>query len=243
MGSPFLFDSLLTDPADIIVALVCDDRFRIVVKFFFTVSNMLFDLGSGAVRQMQLFQDFFIPFEHLDGIPAKISPVFDDILDGLLDMRKGVLRAALKHMRPFPFRAGLCSLDDCLCDRADSVRLQGAHFQNSAAKLFFQLPAVNHIPVLADDIHHIDGDHSGNAEFQKLCGQIQVTLYIAAVHNVQDRIRFFIDQILTGDNLFQRIGGQGVNARKILDNDILTALQRAFFLLYRNPGPVADVLI
>ena len=57
------------------------------------------------------------------------------------------------------------------------------------------------------------------------------------------RCRALVDQHVTGDDFFHRVRAQGVNARKIRNDDILLALEAAFLLLNRNARPVADELV
>ena len=90
-----------------------------------------------------------------------------------------------------------------------------------------QFPAqgvnVDPVAVLADQIHHVDGDDDGHAQLEQLCGQIQVTFNVGTVHNIEDGIGLLIDQIVSGDHFLQGIGGQGINAGKVLDDDILVS--------------------
>ena len=43
---------------------------------------------------------------------------------------------------------------------------------------------VNHVAVFGYDIHHIDGDHDGDAQLNKLRCQIKIALEVCAVDNV-----------------------------------------------------------
>ena len=70
-------------------------------------------------------------------------------------------------------RDGLCALrsgNGGLCRFHDAVALERGDLHDFAAKLAAQLCDVDHIAVLADNIHHIDGDNYRYAELHKLCG-------------------------------------------------------------------------
>ena len=56
--------------------------------------------------------------------------------------------------------------------------------------------------VLSDDIHHVDRDHDRNAELCQLCRQIQVSLKVRTVDDVQDRVRTFTDQVVSCNDFF-----------------------------------------
>ncbi len=201
----FLLYGSAADVCDIVVSFIGDDGFGIIVQLFLTVSDMLLDLfGNGAI-QVQLFHHLLVTLEDLDRIPTQIFSVFDNRLDGLLDMRDRMLGAALENVRSLAHRRALCSGNDRICDSIDTVGFQCAHLENSAAELLRQLCSVNGIAVLRYNIHHVDGDDGRDAELQQLGGQIEITLDIRAVHDIQDRIGFLLHQILTGNNFLQRI--------------------------------------
>ena len=47
----------------------------------------------------------------------------------------------------------------------------------------------------------------------------------------------------TGDHIFQRVGGQRVDAGQILNDNVIVALQLAFLFFHGHAGPVAHVLV
>ena len=52
-----------------------------------------------------------------------------------------------------------------------------------------------------------------------------------------------VDQIVPGDDLFQRIGRKGVDAGQVGHADVLLAADLSFLLFHGDAGPVADVLL
>ena len=110
------------------------------------------------------------------------------------------------------------------------------------AQLLAELVQVDLVAVFAHQIDHVDRHHDRDAQFDKLGGQVEVALNVGAVDDIQDGVRLFRDQIFPGDHLFQRIGRERINARKVLDHHVLVAFQPAFLLFHRNAGPVADIL-
>ncbi len=106
-----------------------------------------------------------------------------------------------------------------------------------------QLRDVDLIAVLADHVHHVDGDHHGDAQLGQLRGQVQVALQVGAVDDVQDGVGALGDQVVTGYDFLQRVGGQRVNTGQVHDDDVVMLLETAFLLFHGDAGPVADELV
>ena len=51
--------------------------------------------------EVQLLQDFLVPFKDFNGIPTQVA-VCNLVLDRLLDMGQGMFHAAGKHMGQLP---------------------------------------------------------------------------------------------------------------------------------------------
>ena len=142
-----------------------------------------------------------------------------------------------------PIRNYSSGLDGGLGGLHDAVTLQGGDLHDLAAQLTAQLRHVDLVAVLADHVHHVDGDDHGNAQLGELGGQVQVALQVRAIDDVQDGIGALLDQVVTGHHLLQRVGGQGVDAGQVHDGHIIMLLQLALFLLHGNAGPVAHELV
>ena len=52
----------------------------------------------------------------------------------------------------------------------------------------------------------------------------------------------FADQIISGDHLFQCVGGKGIDARQVLNDCLLVGAQLSFLFLNGDARPVADIL-
>ena len=169
--------------------------------------------------------------------------VIDFALDGLLDVSDGVLNAAGEDVGQLAALSSLCSSHSSPCSSLGAFALQCADLNRLTAQLGAQLLQVDLIAVLADEVDHVDSHDHGDAQLDELSGQVQVALDVGAINDVQDGIGLLLDQISTGDDLFQSVRRQGVDTGQVLDDDILLALQLAFLLLDGNAGPVADVLI
>ena len=190
---------------DIGIPLVGNDAFGIVLHLLLTVLDMLVDMSHLVCGQGQLLLHLLIPFKQLDRIPAQKAR-FYLVLDGLFDMRQSVLYTAGEYMGmlagmffPRGFRGQLCSLHAAL-------PFQGADGHRFAAQGLAQLFQVDLVTAAAYQVHHVHSQHHRDAQLQQLGGQVEVALDVGAVQDVQDSVRLFIDQIIAGDDFFQRVG-------------------------------------
>ena len=201
----FFLYGFCADIRDIIVPLIGNDGFGIIIQLFLAVNDMLLDLLCIRPRKLQLLHDFFVTLKDFDRIPAQIAAVGNDMFDRFFNMRDRMFYASFKDMRSLTDHRIPCGGDHCICDSIDSVRLQCAHFKDGAAKLFRKLCGIDDIPVLCNDIHHVNGNNRRDTEFQQLGGQIKISLNVRSVHDVQDRIGLLVHQILTGNDFLQCI--------------------------------------
>ena len=102
----------------------------------------------------------------------------------------------------------LCDGYCLLCRLLDTGTLQGRNLNNLAAETLAQLICVDLVAILLYDIHHVDCHDHRNAELHDLCGQIQVTLKVCTIYDVDDRIWHFIDQVISGYYFLKCIWGK-----------------------------------
>ena len=242
MFGSLLGDRLVHHPLNVGIALIGNNGFGIVVQFPFAVYDVLFNMGKQIAVQTHFLADQLIPLEELDGIPAQV--VGRDLsLDGFLNVGQGMLHTAVIHMGDF--MVGVVSgQGNCLLRGFHTaLTLQGADLHTGAAQGPAQLFQINGVTVLPDQVDHVHGHHHGMAQFDQLGGQVQVPFDVGAVHDVQNGIGMLLHQILPGHQLLGRIGRQGVDAGKVLDDDIGFSLQRTLLLFHRDTGPVAHILV
>ena len=106
-----------------------------------------------------------------------------------------------------------------------------------------QLINIDLVAVLADNVHHVDGDDHGDTQLGQLGGQVQVPLQVGAVDDVQDGIRPLLDQVVPGHHFLHGVRRQGINAGQVGDGHIGMLFQLTFLFLHRNAGPVAHELV
>ena len=242
LGAGLLFDGLVYNAVDVGIALVGDDALSVIIHFLLAVSDVGINVVKQFLAEVQLGLHLVITLKQLDGVPAQ-EAVIDLALNGLLDVGDGMLHAAGKDMGQLACLALLGGGNGQLGGLLAALVLQGGDLDGLAAQFLGQLVQVDLVAVLADEVDHVDGHDHGDAQLNKLGGQIKVALDVGAVNDVEDGIRLFVDKVAAGNNFLQRVGRQRVDTGKVLNHDIVVTLQLALLLLNGNAGPVADILV
>ena len=241
LAGVLLLVAALHQGGDIDIALVRDDALGIVVQLLLGSLDVLFDMRLHVGRELELRHGLLVALEDLDGVPALLL-LRHLMHSDLFDVGQRMLDRTGERVHRNGLRA-LGGLDGSLGGFHDTGALQGRDLDDLAAKLTGQLCGVDLIAVLADDVHHVDGDDDRDAQLGELRGEVQVALEVRAVDDVQDRIGTLADQVVTGDDLFQRVRGQGVDTGKVGDRHTVVLLELAFLLFHGDAGPVANELV
>ena len=157
-------------------------------------------------------------------------------------MRERVLHRTGKDMRGGKFsvvRHFNCRLRRFL----NSHTLQRGNFNHGAMQCARQGIDVDFLSALLYRIQHIDGDDGRNTDFHQLCRQVQISLKVCTVNNIQNHIGALTDEILSGDDLLKCIGGKRINSGKVGYGYLLVPLHLSLFFLHGNAGPVSYILI
>ena len=240
-GLGFLAVAGADDFRDVDVALVGDDGLGIVVELFLGGLDVRLDVLVHILGDVELGEHLVVALKDLDRVPALL--LFRHLVHGcLFDVGDRVLDRAGERVHRHGL-GGLGSLDGGFCRGHDAVTLQGRDLHDLAAELLRQLADVDLVAALAHDVHHVHGHDHRDAQFGQLRGQVQVALEVRAVHDVEDGVRTLIDQIVAGDDLFERVRAERVDAGKVHDDNVVMLFQAAFFFLDRDARPVAHKLI
>ena len=122
------------------------------------------------------------------------------------------------------------------------------------AKLQRQAFAVDPVAVLFHLVHHVEGNDHRPLQLKQLHGQVQVALKVRTIHDVDDGIRFFVDDVIPRNDLFHRVGGERIDARQIHERHLMPlraersavcagGLDLPLFFFDRYAGPVADIFL
>ena len=237
-----LSDSFVYHTADVGIALIGDDGFRVIVHFPFAVGDVLFQMRKHRRAQMHFLLHLFIPLEELDGIIAQVVGI-DLTLNGFFNVGQCVLHTAAEDVGAFGVGVVPGKRHGGFRSLRAGLALQGGDLQNGAAQSLTQSFKIDIVAVFAHQINHIHRNHHGVSQLNQLGGQVEIALDVGAVDDVQNRVGMFVDKIGTGDHLLGGVGGQRINAGQILKNHIGVSLQGAFLLFHRHTGPVAHMLV
>jgi len=231
----------LNDLADVDISLVGDDGFGIIIHFGLYGLDVIFDVLQYSLIDIQGGKHLIIALKDLDGVPALL--LFGHIVHGgFLNVGQGVLYAAGEGV----LRNGLAVLggiNGSLGGSHHAGPLQRGDLHHLAAQLAGKLLNIDLIAVFLYQIHHVDGDDDRDAQLGQLGGQVQVTLQVGTINDVQDGIGALAQQIITGYYFFQGVGGKGINAGQVGDGNTLVLFQLTFLFLYGNTRPVAYKLV
>ena len=240
-GLGFLAVAGADDFRDVDVALVGDDGLGIVVELFLGGLDVRLDVLVHILGDVELSEHLVVALKDLDRVPALL--LFRHLVHGrLFDVGDRVLDRAGERVHRHGL-GGLGGLDGGFCRGHDAVTLQGRDLHDLAAELLRQLADVDLVAALAHDVHHVHGHDHRDAQFGQLRGQVQVALEVRAVHDVEDGVRTLVDQIVAGDDLFERVRAERVDAGKVHDDNVVMLFQAAFLFLDRDARPVAHKLI
>ena len=237
-----LLHAAVDDGGDIGVARGGDNGLAVVVHLGLAGLDVVLNVCELILRDVQLLDDALVALEDLDGEPA--LPLLRHVVQhDLLDVRQRMLDAARKAMLRDGLLAAARHLHRALRRFHHAVALERGNLDHRHAEVVGELRRVDAVAVPADDIHHVQRDDHRNPQLSELRGQIQVALQIGCVDDVEQRVRALVDQHVAGDDFLHRVRAEGINARKVGDDDVLFALEAAFLLFNRNARPVADELV
>ena len=163
-----LLVAALDDLADVDVALVGDDALGVVVQLLLGSFDVGLDVRHGLLGQTQLLHHLVVTLEDLDGVPTLL--LLGHTVDScFLDVGNGVLHRTGEGVHGNGL-AVLCGVDRSLGSSHNAVALQGGDLDDLAAQSLRQLVDIDLVAVLADDIHHVDGNDHGDAQLGQLSG-------------------------------------------------------------------------
>ena len=236
----FLLYAVLDQLADVLIARIGDDGLGVVVELLLNSGDELLDLVLHVLAEGEARLHLAVALEQLDSEPAALRRL-GNIRDQLLDLGDGVLDGTLERTLCGCIAclgSLFCGLDQLL----GTLALDGCGLNDRHAEFLRQLLYVDHVAALLDDIHHVQRDNDRNAHLEQLGGQVQVALDVGSVHQVHDGLRLLVYEVITCNDLLQRVRREGVDTRQVGDQDFLVALELAFLLFHGNTRPVADIL-
>ena len=190
----------MQDIRDEVVSLVGDDAFRVVIHLLFRCGD---DRFGGVLVIGDLLADLLVSLEDFDLVPALF--VRRDAAQHGTQAREHAFHI-LRELRRNRGDAALCGRDHFIGSLVDPGPLEGGDLHDLAAELVAERLDVDTVPVLLDQVHHVEGDHDRDPKFQALRGEIEISLQVRRVHDIEDRVGLFFQKIIPRDHFFQSIG-------------------------------------
>ena len=119
----------------------------------------------------------------------------------------------------------------------------GGDGDDGHTQVFGQLPHMDGVAAGPHLVHHVEGDDHGDAQLHQLKGQVKISLNIGGVYDVDDGSGILLKDEVSGDDLFGRVGGEGVDAGQIHQDGIPVVLDGTFLLFHCHAGEVAHMLV
>ena len=95
----------------------------------------------------------------------------------------------------------------------------------------------------ADLVHHVQGQHHGHPQLQQLQCQIEISLNIGGIHDIDDPVGLFLKNEIPGHDLLLGVGTQRVDARQIYHRAALAILDLPYLLVHRYTGEISHMLV
>ena len=133
-------------------------------------------------------------------------------------------------------------VDRVIYQLLNTLVLRGRDGNYRCSEECLQRVYIDHAAILVNFVHHVESNNNGYIHLKKLHSQIQISLDVRRVHDIDDRFRFFLQDEISGDQLLAAVRGHGINAGKVRDQRILMPEDHAVLPVHCDSGEIADVL-
>ena len=207
------------------------------------------DHGHFILIQLQLLQNQGITFDDLSGAESKgqsgpLCVVFDNgfhSVDRPVDGSAVIIFAAkILFLRPLLISGNMYGMVDQL---PDTFVFGGGNGNNRNTQKGLHTVDVNGTVIVGDFIHHVERHDHGNMHFQKLHGQIQISLNVGGVYDIDDGLWFVPENKISRHDLLAGVRGHGIDAREIGNSGVGMAFDGPILAVHRNAGEIAHMLV
>ena len=169
------------------------------------------------VGQLQALNDILIA---LDQLYSRKSSVDSDSFGVVFHLMvqavdTPVNRPRLTEIIHFRNQLVLRGMEDFLHQIIHALVFDGTDGDDRDSQLIRHFFDVDGAAVVAHFVHHIQCQHHRNVQLNQLQSEVQVSLNVGGVHNVDDPVRLFIEQEISRDDLLVGVRPQGINARQV----------------------------
>ena len=203
------------------IALAGNDGLGVVVAILLALGDQLLNASGLLLGKVDELAGVRIALKQLDGVIAALvgrnarRKVVLDVVQNVLD---GGVELMLRHLA-----LGSSRLLDLLKELGDALILKGRDHHDRAAELLGKLVRVDLVAVLLDQICHVEGNDHGQAGLDNLKRQVQVTLEVGGIDNLDDHIGLAAHEVVARALLLGAVGGKRVDAGEVRDGNVLVA--------------------
>ena len=216
-----LGEALVNDVGNHAVTLAGDDGLGVVVAVLLALGDQLLHASSLLLGEVDELAGVRVALKQFDRVVAALvggnarRQVILDVVQNVLD---GGIELVLRHLA---LRSS--GLLDLLEELLDALVLKSRDHHDRAAELLGKLVRVDLIAVLLDQVGHVEGNDHGQAGLDNLKRQVQVTLEVGGVDNLDDNIGLAAHEVIARALLLGAVGGKRVDAREVRDGNVLVA--------------------
>ena len=136
-----------------------------------------------------------------------------------------------------------CHVQGMIHQLADTLVAGSANGNNRHAQQALEQVDVHGAAVGRHLVHHVERNDHGAVELHKLQRQVQVTLDVGGVDDIDDGVGMLIQDKLAAHDLLARVRRQGVNAGQVGNACLGVVADGAILAVDRHAGKVTDMLI
>ena len=216
-----LGEALVNDVGNHAVTLTGDDGLGVVVAILLALGDQLLHASGLLLSEVDELAGVRIALEQLDGIVAALvggnarRKVVLDVVQNVLD---GGIELVLRHLA-----LGSSGLLDLLEQLLDALVLKSRDHHDRATELLGELVRIDLVAVLLDQVGHVEGNDHGQTSLDNLKRQVQVTLEVGGIDDLDDDIGLAAHEVIARALLLGAVGGKRVDAREVRDGNVLVA--------------------
>ena len=240
-----LLDRLTAHLLDKCIAHIRERRVPVKPAVLLHLGNTVFHHIKLIIGQFQASDNVRIVLHDLRrGEPRRHPDIYRMILHLMRDcMNTAVHRTLFAEIHDFRQYLLLRDGNDRLNKILDSLILCRADRDDRDSKFLRHLFVVDCSSVAAYLVHHIECKHHWNVHLKKLQGQIQISLYVCRIHNIDNSVGFFFENKIPCDDLLICVGSNRIDSREVDDSTVLRRPDFSHFLIYGHAGEIPYVLV
>ena len=203
------------------VALTGDDGLGVVIAILLALGDQLLYASSLLLSEVDELAGVRVALKQLDSVVAALvggnarRKVVLDVVQNVLD---GGVELVLRHLA-----LGSGGLLNLLEQLLDTLVLKSRDHHDRAAELLGKLVNVDLVAILLDQVGHVEGNDHGQAGLDNLKRQVQVTLEVGGIDDLDDNIGLAAHEVIARALLLGAVGGKRVDAREVRDGNVLVA--------------------